>query len=169
MEFQIEFQIDNFEVSNKLIDLMMPARHEYNLIRDFIKSIDSDIQVRFSDEDFYCNVNKKEVNIPWKEEYSAAAMIDEFIEDTFEVAINSFLMGILHEIGHIQTYNKEEMEERDMIYGMLRMMYDEDAASLNEIYFSIPAEFKATEWGVNYYLSNKDACDNLIQSIGKIL
>lgn len=165
----MEFQVTNVKVSNKFIDSMIPAQYEYNLIRDFIKSINSDIQIRFSDEDFYCDINKKEVNIPWREEYSAAAMIDEFIEDTFEVTINSFLMGMLHEIGHIQTYDEEEMEERDTIYYMLQMMYDGDAASFNEIYFSIPAEFKATEWGVNYYLSNKDICDNLIQNISKIL
>lgn len=165
----MEFQVTDVKVSNNFIDSMVPARCEYNLIRDFIKSINSDIQVHFSDEDFYCDINKDEVNIPWKEECSAAAMIDGFIEDTFEVTINSFLMGMLHEIGHIQTYNKEEMEERDIIYGMLQMMYDGDATSFNEIYFSIPAEFKATEWGVNYYLNNKDICDNLIQSIGKIL
>lgn len=165
----MEFQINNLEVSNKFISSMVPAQYEYNLIRDFIKSINSDIQVHFSYEDFYCDINKKEVNIPWKERYSAATMVDEFIKNTFGVIVNSFLMGILHEVGHIQTYDKEEIEERDTIYGMLQMMYDGDAASFNEIYFSIPAEFKATEWGVNYYLSNKNACDNLIQSIGKIL
>ena len=49
------------------------------------------------------------------------------------------------------------------------MVFDEgksDVAEYNHHYFLIPMEFEATAWGVEYYESHKEECDELIRKLG---
>ena len=64
----------------------------------------------------------------------------------------------------------DELEEgRDIIYGLLKLDYEEgksNVAEYNHKYFLIPMEFEATCWAVDYYENHKEECDKLIKRLG---
>ena len=78
-------------------------------------------------------------------------------------------MSLLHEIGHIMTYDDDLDDTRDILYGVLKLNYKEgksDITEYNNMYFKIPMEYDATYWGVQYYRNNKEKCDKLIRMLG---
>lgn len=137
-------------------------------INSFVHSIDADIKVNISAyDDFYCIISDKLINVSLNSDPYTDQLFDGFIQDRFGVSMNPFLLGTLHEIGHIITFDKNLDKDRDILYYMLQLDYvDERVEELSYAYFSIPAEFEATKWAVNYYLSHKEYCDNFIKEIG---
>ena len=137
-------------------------------INSFVHNIDADIKVNISAyDDFYCVISDKLINVSLNSDPYTDQLLDRFIQDRFGVSMNPFLLGTLHEIGHIMTFDKNLDRDRDILYYMLQLDYvDERVEELSYAYFSIPAEFEATKWAVNYYLSHKELCDNFIKEIG---
>lgn len=137
-------------------------------INSFVHSIDADIKVNISAyDDFYCIISDKLINVSLNSDPYTDQLLDSFIQNRFGVSMNPFLLGTLHEIGHIITFDKNLDRDRDILYYMLQLDYvDERVEELSYAYFSIPAEFEATKWAVNYYLSHKEYCDNFIKEIG---
>ena len=136
-------------------------------INSFVHSIDADIKVNISAyDDFYCIISDKLINVSLNSDPYTDRLLDSFIQDRFGVSMNPFLLGTLHEIGHIMTFDKNLDRDRDILYYMLQLDYvDERVEELSYAYFSIPAEFEATKWAVNYYLSHKEYCDNFLKEI----
>lgn len=138
------------------------------LVRDFVKSIDKDFKISF--------VNTFEVDIPEEHIYATFLRNPEldkiyldFLENEFGEKFNMFLMSLLHEIGHIMTYDDDLNDARDIFYGMLKLNFDEDKSDIteyNNLYFKIPMEYEATYWGVQYYRNNREKCDRLIKMLG---
>jgi hypothetical protein len=95
------------------------------------------------------------------------SIYDAFVRDRFGVSINPFLIGLLHEIGHIMSFDETLDRERSIIYYLLDLDFDfERFRDFTNMYFAIPSEFEATKWGVEYYLSHKEQCDNFLKEIG---
>ena len=68
------------------------------------------------------------------------------------------------------TYDDDMNDDRSVVYGLLKVQFDEGKANIeeyNDMYFHIPAEFEATAWGVQYYLENKEKCDKLVRILNK--
>lgn len=91
-----------------------------------------------------------------------ALVVSERMNEMFMKAVNSiskdikadiFLLSLMHEIGHHETWDlleDEEIEESEII--------KECAAvddSVNEAYYFAPDEYAATSWGVNYILEHQ--------------
>lgn len=137
------------------------------LVRDFIKSINKDFEVEIGDA-FEVDINDETVFITFNSDDDLDNLYKNFLKEEFNVEIPIFVASILHEIGHIETFDDELYESRDVVYGLLKMQYDEgnaDLAEYNNMYFRIPAEYDATYWGVQYYLKNKEKCDKLAKGV----
>lgn len=135
-------------------------------IRQFINRIVPEVDVIFEDDEFWVDVEDQVINIGMNTNPEGNRLIQEFVFNEFGVAMHSFIIGVLHEIGHILTYDKQIYEEGTMMYLMLQMNYDErhlDEYSL--MYFNIPNEYRATEWAVNYYLAFQEECDEFADMI----
>ena len=64
------------------------------------------------------------------------------------------------------TYDEELDKDRSVLYYMLQLSYNVDKLDeFSYMYFSIPSEFEATKWAVNYYLSNKEYCDDFMRQM----
>jgi hypothetical protein len=95
------------------------------------------------------------------------SLYDNFLMTHFGISMNPFLAGMLHEIGHIMTFDKQLDRERSILYKLLEIDFQiERFVDFTNMYFAIPSEFEATRWGVEYYLSHKEHCDNFLKEIG---
>lgn len=142
-------------------------RSIYDITRDFVKSIDPEITVTFNEERFYAVCDIKIINITFLSDDMDDDLFDAFVYKHFGVHIHPVLMGCLHECGHLMTFDKNLDHERSIIYYMLQLDFDvERYRDFTNMYFAIPSEFEATRWGVEYYLSHKEQCDNFLKEIG---
>ena len=136
-----------------------------SIITQFVHKIDSSIQIDF-DDDFCADVVNKIVYVESKEHIEEDRLIQEFVQEKFKVLMDPFLIGILHEVGHIMTYDEQKNDERSLLYALLAINYNEkEYEEYSKMYFSIPAEFEATKWAVNYYINHKKLCDNFLKEL----
>lgn len=136
-----------------------------SIITQFVHKIDSSIQIDF-DDDFCADVVNKIIYVESKEHIEEDRLIQEFVQKKFNVLIDPFLIGILHEVGHIMTYDEQKNDERSILYALLAINYNEkEYEEYSKMYFSIPAEFEATKWAVNYYVNHKKLCDNFLKEL----
>ena len=137
------------------------------LVRDFVKSINKDFKISF-EEVFEVDIQEEHIYATFDKHKDIDDMFLNFIKDEFGTDCgNIFLASLLHEIGHIMTYDDDMDEDRDIQYGLLQLAYEEDNDVLkyNNMYFRIPAEYNATYWGIQYYRNNKEKCDKLIKCL----
>ena len=162
----MEFTLSNTYINWDLFEDIFPTHKTHELVKKFVQSIDPEIKVHMSGDEFYCIISEKLINVPFVSDSEGDRLFDEFIMNRFGKSINPYIMGILHEVGHIMTFDSNLDKDRDILYFMLQLDYtDERYEEFTNMYFSIPSEFAATEWAVNYYLSHKEQCDNLIKEI----
>ena len=162
----MEFTLSDTYINWDLFENIFPTHKTHSLIKEFVQSIDPEIKVHMSGDEFYCIISEKLINVPFVSDSEGDRLFDEFVMDRFGKSINPYLMGILHEVGHIKTFDSNLDKDRDILYFMLQLDYtNERYEEFTRMYFSIPSEFAATEWAVNYYLSHKEQCDNLMKEI----
>jgi len=136
-----------------------------SIIEKFVHQIDSSIKIDF-DDDFCADVVNKIVYIECKEHLEEDELIQNFVQKNFHVLMNPFLIGVLHEVGHIMTYDEQIDNERSILYALLTIGYDENEyEEYSKMYFSIPAEYEATTWAVNYYLNHIQDCENFLDEL----
>ena len=134
-------------------------------IEDFIWSIDDFIDVDFNTSEFCVDIKNECVFIPLNSREEENKMFLDFIGEEYgEYDMDADVLGILHEIGHIFTYDENLAWAREIQTLRLRIDFDAAASDLREYnfaYFRIPAELNATNWAVEYYCNHRQECDNL--------
>lgn len=164
MELTINNTYFNWDLD--LLKDVFPTHKIHQLVKDFVHSIDPEIKVHMSGDEFYCIISEKIINVPFVSDPEGDRLFHDFVLDKFGKSINPYIMGILHECGHLMSYDKEIDEERSIIYYMLQLDFQKEKyEEFTYMYFSIPAEFEATKWAVNYYLSHKDICERFLSKI----
>ena len=126
-------------------------------IKKFIKTIDSSIKVKFQKGRMECDPEREIVYIGKTRNEAEDKMFADFLKEIApDCPYNSFIMGILHEIGHIMTYTDELDEDREEQYALLQTAHHfglYDTAELNREYFKIPMELEATQWGIDFAMA----------------
>ena len=136
------------------------------LITTFIHSIISDVDVIFEEDEFWVDIEEEVINIGVNPDPRGDKLIQEFVLDTFGIDMDPFLIGVLHEIFHIFTYDEQTMANDKILYALLAMDYEDiKYEEYSCIYFNLPSEFEATKGAVEYYLGNQDKCDNFIAEL----
>ena len=134
-------------------------------IEDFVWSIDDFIDVDFNTSEFCVDIENECVFIPLNPREEESKMFMDFIEEEYgEYDMDADVLGILHEIGHIFTYDESLARAREVKVLRLRLDFDAAVSSLKEYnfaYFQIPAELNATNWAIEYYRNHRQECDSL--------
>lgn len=139
--------------------------NKIDLIRCFVKSVDKNIDVE-SDNRFCVDIDAEIVFVPQKLNDREDEVWSNFLKEEFKVDYNSYVMSVLHEIGHIETYTEDLNTERELIYFLLQMKYEEDNfEDFNNEYFKIPMEYIATEWAIDFYKNNMGICEKLVNDL----
>jgi len=163
----MEFTLDESYINWDLLERIIPTHKIHRLVKELAQSIDPEIKVLVSGDEFYCVISEKVINVPLVSNSEGDRLFYDFVLDKFGLSINPYLMGVLHEVFHIVTYDENLDKDRDILYFMLQLDFNEERyEEFTRMYFSIPSEFAATEGAVNYYLSHKEQCDNFVKEIG---
>lgn len=139
------------------------------LIQDFIGAINSDITIAISENKrFECDIPNKTIYLGTKNINKEEKQLYNkwFRQQPFYTKVNKRIISILHEVGHFQTFNTLEFEERNEKEILLTVMYENDLIDfekLNFAYWNLTNELKATMWAIEFYNNNKKYCDNLIK------
>lgn len=113
--------------------------------------------------DFSYEFAKDRVNFSLVVADYASAYFQDFIHSIWEeVTIDTFLISLLHEVGHAETW--DELEEDDIAYSnnMKDFIKKELEADVSEArrrelhfkYFNLPDEIAATTWAIEYIKDN---------------
>ena len=146
-------------------------KKELKLIRDFIHEVNNEIVVRIStDKSWKCvlPLYKLFLGAKKQEQWVEEIRLNWCKEQEFYCKANMNIISLLHEIGHFQTFNIEEWQDRNKQVNELQNLYCEnkiDMLELNCKYFNLPNEYKATKWAFEYYKANKSKCENLAKLI----
>ena len=138
-------------------------------IEEFVETIDGFIDVEFNTSEFCVDIENECVFIPLNPREEESKMFMDFIGEEYgEYDMDADVLGILHEIGHIFTYDESLARAREVKVLRLRLDFDAAASNLKEYnfaYFRIPAEIYATDWAVDYYNKKKKKCDALAAAL----
>ena len=67
-----------------------PQRSIYDIVREFVKSIDSEITTTFLEDEFYAISSEKIINLTFRlDEYDS--LYDNFLKARFGISMNPFL------------------------------------------------------------------------------
>lgn len=105
---------------------------------------------------------------------NASTYFQDFIHSMWEeVTIDTFLISLLHEIGHAETW--DDLEEDDIAYSddMKDFIQKELAAGVSEArrrelyfeYFNLPDEIAATTWAIEYIHNNSKEIATLWEKV----
>ena len=128
-------------------------------IKKFIREIDKDIKVKFQKWDMECDIFEETVFIGKTYQPKTDKLFMEYVNELNpNCRVPVFLLSILHEIGHIIMYEEEDMEEKDFIYGLLKIRLEDKQNEDDCIrtYFRIPLETKATQWGIDFAMAHPE-------------
>ena len=118
--------------------------------------------------DKWWNIPEEKIFITLNKHKEEDEMVQKFLEKEYGKRYNSFIIGLLHEVGHIETFEEDLDEERDLVYGLLKIDFNNgnsDIEKFNNMYFRIPAEYNATAWAINYYETHLQECQELAKKL----
>lgn len=131
----------------------------------FIHEINPMLKVEFQKWDLECDVFDEIIYVGETYDIRTDRYFREFVNKLNPdcAKVNLFLLSLLHEIGHIETWDDDVADEKDAIYALLKMQYDEEKDLTDaqckeycDLYYRIPLEQNATEWGIEFALSHMD-------------
>jgi hypothetical protein len=139
-------------------------------VKQMVKKIDSSIKVKFgkclecepTENTIYVNNKTNKIDI--------ITFYDYVKELNNKCNFNSLLLGILHEIGHIYTFNEHDEEEYTRDTELLSLLYQDNKLTdkqINEFYVRLPLESNATKWAIDFAMQNKKFCRYYQNKIGK--
>jgi len=136
-----------------------------SIIEKFVHSIDSTIEVDFA-HNFCADISEYKIYIEDYEHPEEDKLIQTFVKERFGIQMEPFLIGLLHEVGHLMTYEAELNEQRTIMYALLSLTYKENLhEEYSKVYFTIPAELAATTWAVEYYKNNTQQCEQFLDEL----
>ena len=139
-------------------------------VKQMVKQIDKSIKVKFG-KCLQCEPAENTIYVNNKTDIIDIVTFRDYVKElNSKCKFNSLLLGILHEIGHIYTYEEQNEEEYRRDTKLLRLLFKEkklSAKQLNEFYVRLPLEANATKWAIDFAMQNKKFCKYYQNKIGK--
>ena len=129
---------------------------EKKKIKNIIKAIDPTIKICFGSRFLECDPVENIIYIPNRYYNKDTRVFKEWYKKHFNEKLTkreTKLVSILHEVGHILTYDEDISEERELNYSLLKLMFEcgiLTTKELNTLYFENECELNATKWAREY-------------------
>ena len=128
------------------------TKQDIDFLQSFVELIDNEIEI-FKGHCFEVDMDLKEIYLGSKRyDRISQFFMKHWENEIAETPMNWCILSLLHEIGHIMTTTDELENNRQELDSMYSFMYFTS-------YFDIPAERKATEWGIDFYKKNQNLCN----------
>lgn len=138
-------------------------------VKKMVKQIDKSIKVKFG-KTLQCEPTENTIYVAFKTDKIDKITFMEYVKEIDKKCkFNDLMLGILHEIGHIYTYDERDEEEYNRDTDLLSLLFKENkltARQVNEFYLRLPMESKATHWAVEFARLNKNFCKEFQRKIG---
>ena len=139
-------------------------------VKKMVKQIDKTIKVKFG-KCLECEPTENTIYVNNKTDIIDIVTFRDYVKELdSKCKFNTLLLGILHEIGHIYTYEEQNEEEYRKDTKLLSLLFKEkklSAKQLNEFYVRLPLEANATKWAIDFAMQNKKFCKYYQNKIGK--
>ena len=139
-------------------------------VKQMVKQIDKSIKVKFG-KCLQCEPIENTIYVNNKTDIIDIVTFRDYVKElNSKCKFNTLLLGILHEIGHIYTYEEQNEEEYTRDTELLSLLFKEkklSAKQLNEFYVRLPLEANATKWAIDFAMQNKKFCKYYQNKIGK--
>ena len=139
-------------------------------VKQMVKQIDKSIKVKFG-KCLQCEPTENTIYVNNKTDIIDIVTFRDYVKElNSKCKFNTLLLGILHEIGHIYTYEEQNEEEYRRDTKLLKLLFKEkklSAKQLNEFYVRLPLEANATKWAIDFAMQNKKFCKYYQNKIGK--
>ena len=139
-------------------------------VKQMVKQIDKTIKVKFG-KCLQCEPTENTTYVNNKTDIIDIVTFRDYVKElNSKCKFNTLLLGILHEIGHIYTYEEQNEEEYTRDTELLSLLFKEkklSAKQLNEFYVRLPLEANATKWAIDFAMQNKKFCKYYQNKIGK--
>lgn len=139
-------------------------------VKQMVKQIDKSIKVKFG-KCLQCEPTENTIYVNNKTDIIDIVTFRDYVKElNSKCKFNTLLLGILHEIGHIYTYEEQNEEEYTRGTELLSLLFKEkklSAKQLNEFYVRLPLEANATKWAIDFAMQNKKFCKYYQNKIGK--
>lgn len=139
-------------------------------VKKMVKQIDKSIKVKFG-KALQCEPTENTIYINNKTDIIDIVTFRDYVKELEpKCKFNTFLIGILHEIGHIYTYEEQDEEPYNRDTTLLSLLFKENkisAKQMNELYVRLPLESNATKWAIDFAMQNKAFCKYFQNKIGK--
>ena len=139
-------------------------------VKQMVKQIDKSIKVKFGKR-LECEPTENTIYVNNKTDIIDIVTFRDYVKElNSKCKFNTLLLGILHEIGHIYTYEEQNEEEYTRDTELLNLLFKEkklSAKQLNELYVRLPLEANATKWAIDFAMQNKKFCKYYQNKIGK--
>lgn len=141
-----------------------------HFVKQMVKAIDPTIKVKFG-KALQCDIDNRTIYVAFKTDTIDKITFRDYVRElNNKCKFNTLLLGILHEIGHIYTYDERDEEQysrENMLLSILFKQKKIDAVDFNRFYLRIPMESRATEWAIRFSMQNKKFCRYYQDRIGK--
>ena len=139
-------------------------------VKQMVKQIDKTIKVKFG-KCLECEPTENTIYVNNRTDIIDIVTFRDYVKElNSKCKFNTLLLGILHEIGHIYTYEEQNEEEYTRDTELLSLLFKEkklSAKQLNEFYVRLPLEANATKWAIDFAMQNKKFCKYYQNKIGK--
>lgn len=139
-------------------------------VKQMVKQIDKSIKVKFGKR-LECEPTENTIYVNNKTDIIDIVTFRDYVKElNSKCKFNTLLLGILHEIGHIYTYEEQNEEDYNRDTKLLSLLFQEkklSAKQLNEFYVRLPLEANATKWAIDFAMQNKKFCKYYQNKIGK--
>ena len=139
-------------------------------VKQMVKQIDKSIKVKFG-KCLQCEPTENTIYVNNKTDIIDIVTFRDYVKElNSKCKFNTLLLGILHEIGHIYTYEEQNEGEYTRDTELLSLLFKEkklSAKQLNEFYVRLPLEANATKWAIDFAMQNKKFCKYYQNKIGK--
>lgn len=128
-------------------------------VKKFVKQISPDIKVKFG-RALECEPTENTIYVAFKSNEIDKKTFMEYVKEIDKnCQFNDLTLGILHEIGHIFTYDEDDEEPYQKETELLNLLYKEkilSAEELNRFYVRLDMESKATKWAIDFAQANQN-------------
>ena len=139
-------------------------------VKQMVKQIDKTIKVKFG-KCLQCEPTENTIYVNNKTDIIDIVTFRDYVKElNSKCKFNTLLLGILHEIGHIYTYEEQNEEEYTRDTELLSLLFKEkklSAKQLNEFSVRLPLEANATKSPIDFPFQNKTFCKYYQNKIGK--
>lgn len=139
-------------------------------VKQMVKRIDKTIKVKFG-KALECEPTENTIYVNNKTDKVDIKTFNDYVKEiNSKCKFNSLLLGILHEIGHIYTYEEQNEEDYNRDTELLSLLFQENkltAEQVNYFYLRLPLESNATKWAIDFAMQNTRFCRYYQNKIGK--